>query len=67
MQGGKKGLIINSRDLCEGRTARAGAQFTGQNGKQLTRRPAMRAQCGRKAERARHSRRVRLARGSAAG
>lgn len=32
MQGGKKGLLVNSRDICRSR-ARASVQMTGQNGK----------------------------------
>jgi hypothetical protein len=41
MQGAKKGLIINSRDLCAS-TNRANAQFTGQNGKEFQARPELR-------------------------
>jgi hypothetical protein len=65
MQGGKKGLIVNSRDLCMGEASRASAQFDGHNGKRTVRRPAMRPQCGRKAKRAGHSRRARVATRSA--
>jgi hypothetical protein len=53
MQGGKKGLIVNSRNLC-GTTARANVQFSGHNGKQSKANPVMRADgCGgkRKAKR----------------
>ena len=45
MQGAKKGLIINSRNLCSS-TNRANVQFTGQNGKQFTANPAMKPECG---------------------
>ena len=45
MQGGKKGLIVNSRNLCG---HKANAQFTGHNGKQASAKPQMRAQCGGK-------------------
>jgi len=45
MQGAKKGLIVNSRDLC-GSTNRAEVRFTGQNGKQVTSNPAMKPDCG---------------------
>jgi hypothetical protein len=45
MQGAKKGLIINSRNLC-GSTNRANVQFTGQNGKQFDANPVMRPDCG---------------------
>jgi hypothetical protein len=56
MQGGKKGLIVNSRNLC-GAKSRAEAQMSGQNGKQLTSKPVMRAECGggRKGKRAARS------------
>jgi len=47
MQGGSKGLITNSTDLCQGKL-RALAEFRGQNGKQRTWRPVVRAQCGKK-------------------
>jgi hypothetical protein len=43
--GGKKGLFVNSTDLCEG-THRAIVAFTGQNGKEHDFRPAVRAKCG---------------------
>jgi hypothetical protein len=46
MQGGKKGLLENSTNLCAA-TSRATAKFVGQNGKRLTLRPAMRSDCGR--------------------
>jgi hypothetical protein len=45
MQGQKKGLIVNSTDLCRAKN-RANAQFEGQNGKRLSLHPQMRAQCG---------------------
>ena len=41
MQGAQKGLIVNSRDLCEG-TARAKAQLSAQNGKRRQARPVVR-------------------------
>ena len=48
MQGGKKGLVVNSRNLCLG-TNRADARFTGQNGKVHDFRPVVRATgCGGK-------------------
>jgi hypothetical protein len=50
MQGAKKGLIINSRDLCAG-TNRANARFTGQNGKPHDLRPVLRPVCGGKRKR----------------
>lgn len=45
MFGGKKGLFVNSADLCA-RTHRALAVFTAQNGRRLTLRPAFAASCG---------------------
>jgi hypothetical protein len=49
MQGGKKGLIVNSTNLCKG-THKAIAEFTGQNGKVKNFRPAVGAKCGGKAK-----------------
>jgi hypothetical protein len=45
MQGAKKGLIINSRNLC-GSTNRANVEFTGQNGKEFSANPVMKPECG---------------------
>ena len=50
MQGGKKGLIVNSRNLCP-RFSRANVQFSGHNGKEATANPVMRADGCRKAVR----------------
>jgi uncharacterized repeat protein (TIGR01451 family) len=47
MQGGKKGLIVNSRNLC-GAISRANAEFEGQNGKESKLNPVMKADCGGK-------------------
>jgi hypothetical protein len=47
MQGGKKGLIINSRNLC-GQTSKANVEFEGQNGKTSSLNPVMQADCGGK-------------------
>jgi hypothetical protein len=47
MQGGKKGLIINSRNLC-GHVSKATVAFTGQNGKEHSGNPVMKADCGGK-------------------
>ena len=43
-QGGKKGLLVNSTDLCD-QTHKAIARFTAQNGKRLTLRPILRVSC----------------------
>ncbi len=45
MQGAKKGLIVNSRDIC-GSTNRADVEFEGQNGKTADAMPEMKAECG---------------------
>jgi hypothetical protein len=55
MQGGKKGLIVNSRDLCEGKS-RAEVRFEAQSTKALTRRPVVKAAGCPGAGRARHGR-----------
>jgi hypothetical protein len=49
MQGGKKGLLVNSTDLCKG-AHRADVSFDGHNGKQKDFRPALIAKCGGKAK-----------------
>jgi hypothetical protein len=46
MHGGKKGLLINSTNLCAG-VHRATARFKGQNGKQRVLRPEMQSSCRR--------------------
>jgi hypothetical protein len=48
LQGGKKGLIVNSRDLCEGKTSRADVRFRAQSGKVRALRPQMKPRCGGK-------------------
>jgi hypothetical protein len=55
MQGGKKGLLVNSRDICK-RTNRAVANFDAQNGKVADFRPVLKAQCGKKPKRQKHRR-----------
>jgi len=47
MQGGKKGLLVNSTNLCKG-TNRAISEFTGQNGKLHDTNPVVAAKCGGK-------------------
>ncbi|HUC07981.1 MAG TPA: hypothetical protein VMR96_07810 [Solirubrobacterales bacterium] len=44
MKGGKKGLLVNSRNICKG-TPKATAVFTAQSGKTLTLRPALKSAC----------------------
>lgn len=45
MRGGKKGLLVNSTNICEG-THRALAKFTGQNGKKRHLSQPLAAKCG---------------------
>ncbi len=47
MFGGKKGLLVNSTNLCKG-THKAISQFTGQNGKRFDSEPTVKVQCGKK-------------------
>lgn len=47
MQGGKKGLLVNSTNICL-KKHRANAVFTGQNGKRLEANPVVKAKCGGK-------------------
>jgi hypothetical protein len=47
LQGGKKGLVVNSRSLCAGKS-KAHAQFTGQNGVPYEFKPVMKASCGKR-------------------
>lgn len=53
MQGGNKGLFVNSRNICK-HTYRAAAKFNGQNGKDHRFRPKMKASCGKKKASKRH-------------
>jgi hypothetical protein len=50
MQGGRKGLLVNSTDICRGKH-RAKASFTGQNGKRRGLNPLLKARCGGKHKR----------------
>ena len=54
-QGGKKGLLINSTDLCAA-PHRATVKLTAQSGKRVTLRPELRASCGKAKERKRRTR-----------
>ena len=44
--GGSKGLLVNSRDICDG-TPKATAKFAAQNGDRLTLRPPLKSACGK--------------------
>ncbi|HVY79193.1 MAG TPA: hypothetical protein VG898_11860 [Solirubrobacterales bacterium] len=57
-QGAKKGLFVNSTNLCR-RKNRADVRFTGQNGKLHNYRPAVKAACGKKHKHPRHKRAAR--------
>jgi hypothetical protein len=46
MQGGKKGLVVNSTDLCRS-TNRAVLKWRGQNGKELASQPVVNNSCGK--------------------
>jgi hypothetical protein len=56
MQGGKKGLVVNSRNLCAG-TNKADAVFDGQNGAPYDFKPVMKPSCGKVRKHKRHPRR----------
>jgi hypothetical protein len=58
MQGGKKGLVINSQNLCE-KVNRATVRFTAQNGRTYNYRPAVVADGCKKAKKAKKGRRGR--------
>jgi hypothetical protein len=49
MQGGKKGLLVNSRDVCKRRN-RATVKFSGHNGRTFEARPVLKAQCPKAAK-----------------
>jgi hypothetical protein len=54
MQGGKKGLLQNSTNLCA-HTHRATVKFTGQNGKAFNPRPKMQNACAKTRKAKRHN------------
>ena len=56
--GGKKGLLVNSRNLCQKR-AKAIARIKGQNGKKANQRPKLRTPCKRYGKPHRHKRKHR--------
>ncbi len=57
MQGGRKGLLVNSTNLCAA-THRATAKLTGHNGKQATLQPQLQNDCKRPAQAKRKHRRI---------
>ncbi len=60
MAGGKKGLFVNSTDICKG-TNRAITEFDGQNGKVADSRPPLKAQCKGKGKKHHKSHRAKRA------
>ena len=56
MQGGKKGLLVNSRNICKS-TAKATAKFTAQNGRTASLRPVLKNACKKKTSKKRHGKR----------
>ena len=71
MQGGKKGLIVNSRNICvKPKRNHANVVGSGQNGKRFKARPLMQVRCGKVRSHKRHQRRAsraRVARASLVG
>lgn len=65
LRGGRKGLLVNSRNQCprkkKGKRGRRGqraiVRFKGQNGKKRNLRPRLRTPCGQKRKRGKHRRR----------
>jgi hypothetical protein len=53
MQGGKRGLLLNSTDICRGKHA-ALAKFAAHNGKTYEAGPALKSKCAKKAKRGKH-------------
>src|SRR6476619_1828277 len=53
MQGGKKGLLVNSRDICA-HSYRSEDRFEAQNGKRASLEPKLRARCGKVRKAKRH-------------
>jgi hypothetical protein len=53
MKGGKKGLLVNSRDLCMGRTPHMTVRMIGHNNKRADQSPPLKNDCGKKKPRKR--------------
>ena len=49
MQGGKKGLLVNSRNICKS-TSKATVKFTAQNGRRASLRPVLKNSCKKSAK-----------------
>jgi hypothetical protein len=50
LKGGQKSLLVNSRNLCKSRAARADVHMEGQNGKRHNERPIVLNGCGKKSK-----------------
>jgi hypothetical protein len=50
LQGGKKGLLTNSKDICAGNAGKAEATYTAHNGTAYTAQPQLQVRCGAKAK-----------------
>jgi hypothetical protein len=50
MKGGKKSLLVNSRDICKS-TSKATVKMDGQNGKTHDFKPVLQSSCGKKGKR----------------
>jgi hypothetical protein len=57
LQGGNKGLLVNSRNICD-RVYRATVRYIAHNGKTYVDRPPLKAKCGKKAKRGRRVKRA---------
>jgi hypothetical protein len=57
LQGGNKGLLVNSRNICS-RVYRATVRYTAHNGKTYSDHPPLKARCGKKAKRGRRAKRA---------
>jgi|GEM_PF-154233 len=57
MKGGKKGLLVNSRNLCTGKPGRMTVHMVAQNNKRSDTRPLLRNSCGKKGKAKKHRKR----------
>jgi hypothetical protein len=53
MQGGKKGLLVNSRDICK-QAGKARVKYSAHNGASFEAHPALKAECGKHSKKQRH-------------
>ena len=58
MKGGRKGLLVNSRNLCKGKVTRMTVKMVGQNNKLATSRPPLTRSCKGKASKAKRQKRA---------